>query len=72
MSRLLLVSALSLTLVGLAPTASASPAGRSFPTTGVLTPGVSLGGLQIGYTNDQVVKHWRSRRLALPSVTSAG
>ena len=57
-SRLLLVSAVCLSLVGFVAAASASPAGRTLPTAGVLSPGVSLGGLQIGYTKDQVMKHW--------------
>jgi hypothetical protein len=57
-SRLLLVSAVSLTLVGIAGTASASPSGRTLPTAGVLTPGVSLAGIQIGYSQAQVIKHW--------------
>jgi hypothetical protein len=35
-------------------------AAQSFPSTGVLTPGVSLGGLQLGFTAQQVVQHWGS------------
>lgn len=58
MSRLLFVSAVSLTLLALAATAAASPTAQTLPSVGVLTPGVSLGGLQIGYTQDQVVKRW--------------
>jgi hypothetical protein len=57
-TRFLLVSVLALALIGIAATASAAPSGRALPTAGVLAPGISLGGLQIGYTKDQVIKHW--------------
>jgi hypothetical protein len=53
--RLLAVAAVCLTL---AVPAWAARATQSFPTTGVLTPGVSLAGVKIGFTANQVIQHW--------------
>jgi hypothetical protein len=33
---------------------------QSFPSTGVLTPGVSLGGVKLGFTAQQVIGRWGS------------
>jgi hypothetical protein len=55
--KLLATAAVFLTLA--APAWSGRSA-QSFPATGVLTPGVSLAGVRIGFTARQVIQHWGS------------
>jgi hypothetical protein len=56
-SRKLLAVLAALSLTVAAP-AWAARSAQSFPTTGVLTPGVSLAGVKIGFTTSQVIQHW--------------
>jgi hypothetical protein len=58
LSRLLAVSAVSLTLVAVASAHPTARTAQALPTTGVLVPGVSLGGLHIGDTMNQVTSKW--------------
>jgi hypothetical protein len=57
-SRLLVVFALALTVVSTAAGARTTHAAQALPSRGILTPGVSLGGVHIGDTMDQVVARW--------------
>jgi hypothetical protein len=57
-SRLLLVSALALVLVSTALGAGSAHSAQALPSRGILTPGVSLGGVHIGDTMTQVVARW--------------
>ena len=57
-SRLLAVSVVALTLVSGALAARTAGTAQALPAQGVLTPGVSLGGLHIGDTMAQVVQRW--------------
>ncbi len=57
-NRLLAVSAVALTFVSGALAARTTHAAQALPARGVLTPGVSLGGLHIGDTMAVVVKRW--------------
>jgi hypothetical protein len=56
--RLLAVSAVALIAVCPALGARAARTNQALPPVGILTPGVSLGGLQIGDTQSQVIKRW--------------
>ena len=56
--RLLAVSAVGLVAVSTAFGASAGRTNQALPPVGILTPGVSLGGLQIGDTQSQVIQRW--------------
>lgn len=44
--------------LALALTAVAAAAGANFPSKGVVVPGVSIGGIQIGMTEQQVLARW--------------
>jgi hypothetical protein len=56
--RLLAVSAVALIALSVALGAGATRTNQALPTVGILTPGVSLGGLHIGDTEAQVIKRW--------------
>ena len=57
-SRLLVVSALALTIVSTAVGARTTHTAQALPSRGILTPGVSLGGVHIGDTMTQVQARW--------------
>ena len=71
MSRKLLaaVAALSLTF---AASAWAGGSAQSFPTTGILTPGVSLAGVKIGFTTSQVIRRWGRNYAVCPKSRCGG
>jgi hypothetical protein len=56
--RLLAVSVLALTLVSGALAARTTTSAQALPARGILTPGVSLGGIHIGDTMATVVQRW--------------
>ena len=57
-NRLLAVCVIALTLVSGALAARTTHTAQALPPHGVLTPGVSLGGLHIGDTTAKVVQRW--------------
>ena len=58
LSRLFVVSALALTVVSAAVGGRTTRAAQALPSRGILTPGVSLGGVHIGDTMAQVEARW--------------
>jgi hypothetical protein len=64
LGKLLAVVAVSLTL---AAPVWAGRSTQSFPTTGVLTPGVSLAGVKLGFTTSQVIQRWGRNYSVCPS-----
>jgi len=70
--RLLAVYAVALLAVSAAFGAGAARTSQALPPVGILTPGVSLGGLQIGDTQSQVVKRWGHAYAICPENQCAG
>ena len=58
MRSLLAVSLLALAAASIAVAAGTGPTAQALPSRGVLTPGVSLGGVHIGDTMAQVTNRW--------------
>lgn len=56
--RLLAVSAIALAVVSTAVAAGSTRVAQALPSRGILTPGVSLGGVHIGDTMAQVLARW--------------
>ena len=71
MSRKLLAVVATLSLTLAAP-AWAARSTQSFPTTGVLTPGVSLAGVRIGFTAGQVIRRWGRNYAVCPRSQCTG
>jgi hypothetical protein len=64
--RLLAVSVVGLTLVSGALAARTTTAAQALPARGVLTPGVSLGGIHIGDTMAVVIQRWGHKYAVCP------
>ncbi len=72
--RVLAVSALALLAFSAAAAGGASAArtAQALPPVGILTPGVSLGGVHIGDSEAQVIKRWGSAYAVCPSIQCKG